>query len=451
MKFINKYIFPCVIAGSLMACDSQLDIEPQQSISEDLALSSSNNIRTVLNGAYDELGSSDVFGGNYIRNSELLAATSGNDAEILWQGTYAAPREMFNKRISTVNVDVSEAWLESYETINIANNVLASIDKVDADNQNTYEGEAKFVRALAYYGLVTLFAPQYEAGSASSALGVPLVLMPTRGVTDADKISRNTVAEVYNQIISDLQSAASLLPASNDIFATKGSANALLARVYLQQGDYQNALSAANTVINSGEYNLLGSYGANFANNNLTSEDIFIIQHTVQDDETDDIVAFFAPPSQGGRGDIPVLTPHLNMYEENDARFGFFYEADGDFWTGKWSDGVAQKVNILRLSEMHLIRAECNQRLGSSTGASPLADINAIRGRAGATTLSSVTLDDIMMERRLELAFEGHRIHDIRRTKGKVGDLNYDDPSLVYPIPQREIIANPNLVQNAGY
>ena len=100
-----------------------------------------------------------------------------------------------------------------------------------------------------------------------------------------------------------------------------------------------------------------------------------------------------------------------------------------------------------------MIRAECNVRAGSSTGDTPLNDINLLRGRANAPALTAVTLDEVLFERRLELAFEGHRLHDIRRTQGTIGSMAYDAPELVFPIPQREIDANPVLAtqQNPGY
>jgi hypothetical protein len=110
-------------------------------------------------------------------------------------------------------------------------------------------------------------------------------------------------------------------------------------------------------------------------------------------------------------------------------------------------------VNLFRLSEMYLTRAECNQRLNTTIGDTPLNDYNAIHQRAGLTAKGSVTLDDILYERRLELAHEGFKLHDMKRLKQNVGSMPYNDPKLVYPIPAREIAANPALAdqQNPGY
>jgi len=110
-------------------------------------------------------------------------------------------------------------------------------------------------------------------------------------------------------------------------------------------------------------------------------------------------------------------------------------------------------VNLFRLAEMYLIRAECNQRLRTAVGDTPLNDYNIIHKRAGLPAASSVTLNAILLERRLELAHEGFKIHDIRRLKLNTGPLTYKDPRLVFPIPEREISANPALKgqQNEGY
>jgi hypothetical protein len=102
---------------------------------------------------------------------------------------------------------------------------------------------------------------------------------------------------------------------------------------------------------------------------------------------------------------------------------------------------------------MYLVRAECNQRLGTSIGDTPVNDYNMVHERAGLTGKGSVTLDDILLERRLELAHEGFKLHDMKRLKLSVGSLPYNDPKLVYPIPAREIAANPVIAeqQNEGY
>lgn len=449
MKF-HKYIGRVI--GSLLAiilvvsCSDELEPEPAQSISEGVALSSPENVQAVLIGAYDELGVNDLFGGNTLRNSELLAATD----ELLWAGTFNAPREMFNKAMNAVNSDAREVWLEGYQTINIANNILSALDVfTDQSEANRTEGEAKFIRAMVYFELVKFFGLPFEAGATNSQLGVPLVLTPTRGITDENDVSRSTVEQVYNQVLADLNDAVSNLPAGNGLFASASAAQALRARVHLQMGNFTSALTDADAVISSGNYNLVSSYADAYNNAANTTEDIFAMQVNSQDG-TNSMNTFFATPQFGGRdGDVIVQTAHLALYEAGDERGTFVYD-DGGTFTSKYTNQFAI-VPIIRLAEMHLIRAEANVRGGTTTGDSPLNDINLIRNRANAPALTAVTLDDVLMERRLELAFEGHRLHDIKRNQENVGTLAYNADELVFPIPEREINANPSLVQNPGY
>jgi len=105
----------------------------------------------------------------------------------------------------------------------------------------------------------------------------------------------------------------------------------------------------------------------------------------------------------------------------------------------------------MRLAEMYLTRAECNERLGTSVGASPLDDYNMTHVRAGLPAAATVTLDEILMERHFELAHEGFLVHDLKRRHENCGTLPYNDVKMVFPIPQREMEVNTNLEQNPGY
>jgi hypothetical protein len=242
------------------------------------------------------------------------------------------------------------------------------------------------------------------------------------------------------------------------------TASGFLARVYLQQGDYANALAKADKVIASGYYQLTPNVATPFRSKN-SFESIFEIQ---QNDQTnagtanDGLTTFYASPLNSGigRGDVRIENAFRNLFEENDARRAdLMYlgrkgtNAEGvptRYFTGKYME-YAANIPIIRLAEMYLIRAEANFRLGSAVGATPLEDINLIRARAGATEYTTLTLNQILLERQLELAFEGHRIHDIKRLKGTTGTFAYNAPELVFPIPRRELDVNPNLVQNPGY
>lgn len=446
----RKYILP-VLAAMLIftaSCEKYLELEPSQEISEDVVLQTDQNVKNVLLGAYSIFDNPELYGGHILLFSELMSG----DGEVLFAGTYTDIRELFNKQLGVSNQYVRQHWMSAYNVINITNNVLSALEVVDEDDRGRVEGEALFLRSMMYFDLVRFFALPYDAAvSANSQPGVPIVLTPTKGIDESNDVPRATVDAVYDQIINDLTRAASVLPSSNNVFATSGSANALLARVYLQKGDYTNARDRANTAIGSG-YTLMSDYASVFNNDEPSSEDIFVTYITNQD-RFSAMTEFFSVPEFGGRdGDVDVLDAHLALYDPADQRLALFFEGNGRMRSGKWNNQYGV-VNLIRLAEMHLIRAEANFRLGTTIGAAPLDDINALRERAGfgANHFATVTLDDILLERRLELAHEGFKMHDVKRLKLTVASRPYNANELVFPIPFREIEANPSLEQNPGY
>ena len=252
--------------------------------------------------------------------------------------------------------------------------------------------------------------------------------------------------------MADLENAINLLPESNDIFADKYSAEALLARVQLQIGNYDEALAAADDVIENSGHELTDSFSEAFNNDSDSSEDVFAFQVTTQDG-ANVLVTHYADQSFGGRGgDVTVNQAYLDLFDENDERGSFFYASaqNGGTLTSKYTNQFGN-ISLIRLAEMYLIRAEANVRLSSEVGASPVDDVNMIRERAGADLLEEVSLDDILLERELELMFEGFTIFDYKRTGRMVGELPANSPALSFPIPQREMDVNDLLVQNPGY
>jgi hypothetical protein len=263
------------------------------------------------------------------------------------------------------------------------------------------------------------------------------------------------VEEVYTQVLEDLGLAESLMGERNGFFANSFVASATLSRVYLQQENYSEALAAADRVIEQGGYALVQDYAGVFNNSANTPEDIFAIQQDATFNagtSNSGLPTFYANlPGVGRDGDIDILPKHLGLYEAEDTRLALFYEGiDGQPKTGKWAvDGA--NIPVLRLAEMYLTRAECNFRLGSSVGATPNEDITAIRARAGVGAPGVLTLEFILDERRRELAFEGHRLHDLKRNKLDVDGFPYNADEMVFPIPRRETDINENLDQNPGY
>ncbi len=448
MKTLNiNLALSTVFLLLIFACDPRLEVEPQQSISDDTALGTSDDVKAALTGGYDELGNADIWGGDFLMHADLFA----DDGELFWNGSFIGPRQIFNKAILTDNGEVSEIWLEAYETINRVNNVLSALDVVDTDDRSTVEGEAKFIRGVTYFYLVLFFGKDYGDGDPNSNPGVPLVLDPTRTIDDASNVSRASVGAVYAQVLADLQDAESLLPTSNGFFATTYAASAMLSRVYMQQRNYAAAANAANSVISSGAFTLTPTFIAAFNNTFNTSEDIFAVQVT-SSDGINGLNTFYAPAENGGRGDIDITDTHLLLYEAGDDRLNqFYFDQAGSRRTGKYVNGIDANVTNIRLAEMYLTRCEANIRAGSTVGDTPLNDINVIRGRVALPALVAVTEADVLAERKLELAFEGASLWDVKRTEGNVGALPWNANELVFPIPQREIDSNPSLTQNPGY
>jgi len=385
-----------------------------------------------------------------------MADFLANTDAIEWYGTYEELTQTINKSLLKTNTFVDNVWADGYTTINDVNNVIASISKVDAAKKNKVEGEAKFIRGSAYFDLVRLFGKAYNDGSPTTNLGVPIILTPTTAVTDASYVSRATVAAVYTQAIADLTDAEAKLPATNGFFATKYSAAGMLARLYLQMGNYSAAANAANRVIASGNYSLTPAFidafpvmGSSPGSN--TTEDVFSIQVRTLTG-FNGFNEFYGSSTYGGRGDAVIAQDWIdNTYSTADDRINAFYD-DGDMYTSKFANPYGN-VSIIRLAEMYLIRAECNARLAPAApigGQTPLQDLSVVRSRAGLTT-TTATLANILNERKLELAFEGFALHDAKRTQTNIGSLAWNSNALVFPIPQREMDANKNLVQNPGY
>jgi tetratricopeptide (TPR) repeat protein len=423
-------------------CEERLDLEPQQGLSFEAAFSTDENVQNILVGNYAEASQQASYGGYLNLASELLA----NTGELIWQGTFFAPREFNNKEISTTNFWVEIAWLNGFEVSNQSNMVIANKDKFsETSEQDRVEGESKFLRGLVYFDLARFFGAPYEAGQTNSQLGVPIMLDAVTDASQITKPARNTVEEVYAQVLQDLKDAYNLLPADNGIFADKYAAQSLLARVYLQQGNFEAARNAADDVINNSGHILENTFASAFNNDNDSNEDIFSWQITSQDG-VNGMNRFWANGTSGGRGDVTVTKMYLDLFTDSDDRAIFFYDVG---FSTKWQSQFAN-IPFIRLAEMYLIRAECNQRLGTAVGATPQDDINTIRNRANAPVIA-VDLDVILLERRKELGFEGHRLHDIKRLKESIGEIDYDADNIVFPIPQREMDVNSNLEQNPGY
>lgn len=459
-KSIIIYSIVALSLPAFTSCEKYLDLEPAVSVDESEAIRTGADVEALLAGAYSDMGSADVYGGSLQVVSELLA--SGN--ELQWTGSFETYRDVYRKTVKTVNAEVANIWIDAYKVINDANNVLGNINLVNETKRPRVEGEAKFLRGTMYFELVRLFAKPWHQGNPAQNDGVPLMLEAFKSpYGEKDLKARAKVSEVYAQILKDLTDAESMLeyPEEDYIFAHKIAAQAMLARVYLQQGDYPNAAAAANralqTNITKGSpFSLMGTYSSAFPYKDNasavlgnTKEDVFATQVS----NTDGVNDFHTYFSYRGRGDIYVTEDHINLYEGDDQRLNLFSQlSNGAIVTGKFDNPYAS-VHLIRLAEIYLTRAEANFRMGTSVGTAPVNDINRIRERAGLTLYDAgdLTLDLILKERKLELAFEGFNLNDAKRTQTNIGSIPWDSPLLVLPIPERERLVNKLLTQNDGY
>lgn len=452
----NHIILVALIMISTIGCEKRLDISPYQSITADKALATEGDVNVTLVGAYDGAQSASTYGGDVMVLNDLI----GNTPNINFTGTFAGLTDAYQTLMNSNNSFAAGTWISAYNTINRCNNVLSALDKVTSSpaRKSSVEGQALFLRASMYFELVRLYAKTIGDGDASSNPGVPLVLTLTKSVTNSDYLPRASVKSVYDQVVADLTKAETLLPASNTIYATKWAAAAQLSRVHLMLKNYTAAGDAANRVITGSGKSLNPDFTKlwfTFINNGGANpaEYIFSMTVTVQDG-TNSLNTYFGRnvgiAGTAGRSDCKIKAAHIALYEVGDVRRTFFALSGGNNYTRKHLDRYGN-VPIIRLAEMYLTRAESNFRNNTTLGASPLSDVNLIRARVGLPALATASLNAITKERYLELAFEGHNLHETKRLQKTTGTLNWNSPKLILPIPQREIDVNKNLVQNEGY
>lgn len=451
-----------VAAFGTAACEGALDPTPQQTIPFEEALDTPEEVRVAVNAMYDALQTCD---GGYCRN--LIIFPDLYAGNLAFTGTYTSDREVARRNVTAANTALPGIWGAAYQGIDRANNVLAALPGLqsefdDADEYAQLKGEAHFVRALNYFTLVNYFG------------GVPLVTTPIDAVPDDVRQAKNTQAEIFAFIEAELAQARAGLPELGSDAAGRASyeaATALLARAHAYQKEWQPAYNLANEIIESHTFSLEPQY-ENAFEKEQTDEAIFEIPFTVTDPGS--LAFWFFPGSQGGRYGIAPSANLVNSFEDDDARIDVAIRADasGDDFGAKYTDisTTADDIPVLRLAEMYLIRAEAAARLGDLAQA--LEDVNVLRERAGlegydettadldedGTMTAAEVLEIVLAERRHELFYEGHYFFDLKRfadvvpaAQARLTTLGITANKLLFPIPQREIDANPALIQNPGY
>lgn len=461
---------------SFSSCQKRLDIVPFQSLPPEQGLQTESDLKGVLIGAYDALQNTSSYGGDI----QLMADLWANRAYIRFRGTFAGLLQIASITTTSNPIPIDNGWAttlwsNAYRTINSCNLVLANLNLVTSSTstRSRIEAEALFIRGSMYFELARLFGKPWGDGDNALNPAVPLVLTPTpfqvSGLTTANYPARASVAAVYQQAISDLQKAAAQLPVTNQHYATKSAAWAQLSRIALMQGEFAIARDMANNVISDFQGRGIGLNPAfrdlfyNYINFGGVAprEYVFYVRITNQDG-TNGLNTYYGQtvssiPGTAGRGDMDIQLAWVNLHTVGDERRTFFVSTNRRL-TQKHLDRFGH-VPVIRLAEMYLTRAEANFRLNTTVGATPADDIKTIRQRVGLPEIpaASLTIDNILLERRLELAFEGHFLHDTKRLRLSMPGSSltngpaWNSPRLIMPIPQREMDVNKNLVQNEGY
>ena len=475
-KFIFRNTLLILVTLAFMSCEKELDLFPEQSLDSNVAFSTAASVEASLNGVYSEAQTLEVFGSG----PQILEDFMSDNTEFV--GSFPTLQDIRNYVTVSTNATVQVYWQVMYRLINGANTVIDRTDGVSdpaltAAKKAEIIGQAKFLRAIVYFQLVNQFAQPFNRNNGSSP-GVPLVLKSFTGTVEFP--ARATVAEVHNQIIKDLTEAQAAVPATyagtlTRGRATKGACAGFLSRIYLYRGEFQKSADFAKQVIdNKATYTLANNLSFY---NQLTPEDVFVIINTPTDNGrtgSGGWGSYHRPAAQGGRGDCAFTSDLVAAFtaEAGDKRYTELSDqvtaADNVSrrMTRKYPDAVtnADESPLMRVAEMHLNRAEALAEL-SGPNQESIDLVNPIRARAGlpAWTLAQFTskqelIDAILLERRKELCFEGHRRMDLLR-KGKglrstgttVSLAAFGADRTILPIPQREVDLNKSLVQNQGY
>ena len=492
MRKIYSMLMLATLIG-FSACQTYLEEpQPQQGLPLATAYQTPSDIRNALFGAYNRFQDDDLYGGNFVLYADLMS----NNIE--WGGSFNNPLEITNLQIAANNGDVTATYNNVYILSNNIAAILQVIDNIeglDAAETARIKGELYFMRGMTYFEAIRYYGKPYSTATSASDPGLPISLTYVDDLSKIEKLPRQTVAQVYTQAINDLQQAETLIPAdfvgpTANGRATQWAAKSALAEIYFQQGDYTRAATKTSEVIASGNFTLNNTVNE-FYEAEFSGESIMEINMTVQDNPgvNAGLTTFYANSALGGREDI-TIAPEMftNGYGQIvttaqqtalttanqtvvDQRVSVLTNQASRFVL-KYTDGANSSDNIpvYRYAEILLMRAEALARTAGVT-AEAVNLLNEVRGRAlvvsdaGGNAVADTPvlfqttdfanaqalIDAIVLERRVELAYEGNRFHDLRRlglaVKGTAATAN----NLVFPIPQSAIDNNSALTQNPGY
>lgn len=461
MKKINSYLFLAIAAFSCSCSDSWMDLDPQASVETDKAILSTKDAEYAMNGIYSTMQDYEYYGSRMTYYGDV----TGEDAQAYSNTKRCADFYLFqyNKENAPTSL-----WKYPYKVMRLTNNILATNPTFITPDT---KGQALALRALALFDVTRVYGYPYTKDNGASLGGVIMLKAPSY----LEKPRRNTVAECYDRVITDLTDAIALL--NNDKKPgkmTKVAAKALLARVYLYKGDNVKALAMAEETITeaiASKYRLWtnAEYVAGWIGG-LDTEALFKIVNTVTDNAGNESVGYLY--HNKGYEDIVPSDDYKNLMkiDPKDVRNllmpgKYYYKYLGN---GSDEDWRMSDIPVLRLSEVYLIAAEAAVKTTDNTKA--LLYLNAIVTRANPlkSVTGTVTIDQVLTERRKELMGEGHRFFDAMRNgitierKGAshltalvaaAKKYNWDYYKVVLPVPKYEMDANQNMrdQQNPGY
>lgn len=477
----NKWIYTLLVLAlfSFSSCKDYLEFPPENTIPAEGFFETEDHAVQSVNSIYAHLRTWEMVSFAYIIMQEVPSDNS-QKGSVVGDATFINDYDNF--AYTANQFVVKDYWTGRYKGINLCNQSITNIPEITMNEElkTRLIGEAKFLRALLYFDLVRAF------GDVPTPMKVPV----------GPEINKRTPKdEVYAMIATDLMDAAAILPASYDAAnkgrATSGSAKGLLAKVYLYMERYPDAERLAGEVVSSGNYSLVPDYYDVFrvpAENG--PESVFEIQaQQVEGNDgvsfcqhaevqsvrgmwgwgfnipTDDLAAAFDAAGDPIRKAVTILfkgdvTPDGNLIAGATSLEGVtvpryngkVYFPPSQQVTGPFGSG--QNIRVLRFSEILLIQAEARFRQGNVSGAA--GPLKTVRDRVNLPEIGTPTLEDILRERRLELAMEGDRFFDLVRTgqaatvlasKGFTPNRNE-----LFPIPQELIdLSEGNLTQNTGY
>ncbi|WP_254560159.1 RagB/SusD family nutrient uptake outer membrane protein [Dyadobacter diqingensis] len=473
-----KLYLSLALSLSVLACnrDELLNPQPETSVSGANAFDTPDRILSLVNGIYKSAKAANFYGGNYYTYSEARGEEFINRTS----NTFTA-FEAWSQALNSGSNFVAGFWASGYSVINNANILIKGIadnpGKVTDAVGKQYVAEAKFLRALSYFDLVTLYARPYNENKGTSP-GLPLRLQAETTTANND-LKRSSVAEIYTQIIKDLDEAEKDLPLTystallNVTRAHRNAAIALKTRVYLNSGNYAKVIEEAKKIVSetapftasSGVAHKLQNIVEIFTTNYTSTESILSVPMTELDNVTGQSSFPYVFNANSEYNLNPTGIWGDTEWKSTDARRTFSRTASGVQFLTKYNkpSPFLDYLPIIRYSEVLLNYAEAAARTGDLAKAVSLLQAVRTRSDAGyvfptdAIGTQSALVSTILKERRIELLGEGFRSNDLVRNLFTLPAKSSSaliapavEPSqanYIFPLPNTEITSNKLLLQ----